>query len=40
MRILFFLFITSPTGCHALARSALSDGLEPLVAEDDEVLTP
>ncbi len=40
LMILFFLFITSPTGCHALARSALSDGLEPLVADDDEVRTP
>ena len=40
LMILFFLFITSPTGCHALARSALSDGLEPLVADEDEVLTP
>jgi len=27
--ILFFLLITSPTGCHALAQAALSQGLEP-----------
>ena len=40
LMILFFLFITSPTGCPALARSALSDGLEPLVADEDEVLMP
>lgn len=37
LMILFFLFITSPTGCHALARAALSDGVEPLVAEDEGV---
>ncbi|WP_404306554.1 monovalent cation/H(+) antiporter subunit G [Neorhodopirellula lusitana] len=27
--ILFFLTITSPSSCHALARSALAHGLEP-----------
>ena len=30
MMILFFLFVTSPTSCHALANSALAHGLEPL----------
>lgn len=37
LMVLFFLFITSPTGCHALARSAVADGLEPLVGEEEEV---
>jgi multicomponent Na+:H+ antiporter subunit G len=27
--VLFFLFLTSPTATHALARSALADGLRP-----------
>ena len=27
--ILFFLLITSPTSCHALAQAALSQGLKP-----------
>ncbi len=27
--ILFFLLITSPTSCHALAKSALSQGVQP-----------
>jgi len=27
--IIFFLLITSPTACHALAKSALAQGLEP-----------
>jgi multicomponent Na+:H+ antiporter subunit G len=27
--ILLFLWITSPTGCHALAQSALLNGLQP-----------
>ena len=27
--IIFFLLITSPTACHALAKSALVQGLEP-----------
>ena len=30
--ILFLLLITSPTSSHALAKSALNHGLEPLVA--------
>jgi len=37
LMILFFLFITSPTACHALARSAVADGLEPLVGDEEEV---
>lgn len=36
LMVLFFLFITSPTGCHALARSAMADGLEPLTGGDEE----
>jgi multicomponent Na+:H+ antiporter subunit G len=31
LMILFFLLVTSPTSCHALARSALSQGLEPVL---------
>jgi multicomponent Na+:H+ antiporter subunit G len=40
MMILFFLFITSPTGCHALARAALADGVKPLVTEEEELPRP
>ncbi|TWU23319.1 Na(+)/H(+) antiporter subunit G [Novipirellula galeiformis] len=29
--ILFFLTVTSPSSCHALARSALSHGLKPML---------
>jgi multicomponent Na+:H+ antiporter subunit G len=29
--ILFFLTVTSPSSCHALARSALSHGLKPVL---------
>ena len=29
--ILFFLLVTSPTSCHALAKSALSQGLKPVL---------
>ena len=36
LMVLFFLFITSPTACHALARAALSDGVEPAVIENEE----
>ena len=32
--ILFFLFLTSPSSCHALARSALSQGVEPILEID------
>jgi len=30
--VLFFLFVTSPTATHALARSALAEGLQPWTA--------
>lgn len=29
--ILFFLLVTSPTSCHALAKSALAQGLSPVL---------
>lgn len=29
LMILFFMLITSPTSCHALAKSALASGLRP-----------
>ena len=32
--ILGFLWITSPTACHALAQAALADGLEPRLVKD------
>ncbi len=31
LAILFFLMITSPSSCHALARSALAHGLKPVL---------
>ncbi|MEE2825308.1 MAG: monovalent cation/H(+) antiporter subunit G [Planctomycetota bacterium] len=31
LMILFFLLVTSPTSCHALAKSAISEGLEPVL---------
>jgi multicomponent Na+:H+ antiporter subunit G len=31
--VLFFLFLTSPTATHALARSALAEGLQPWTVE-------
>jgi len=31
--ILFFLFLTSPTATHALARSAIAEGLRPWTGE-------
>jgi multicomponent Na+:H+ antiporter subunit G len=34
--ITLFLLLTSPTSAHALARSALSHGLKPLVDEEEE----
>jgi multicomponent Na+:H+ antiporter subunit G len=33
LMILVFLLICSPTSCHALAQSAVIEGLRPLVAE-------
>jgi multicomponent Na+:H+ antiporter subunit G len=35
--IWFFLFITSPTSTHALAKSALTHGVEPELAETGDV---
>ena len=34
--ILFFLLVTSPTATHALAKSAVSRGVRPLLADDAE----
>jgi multicomponent Na+:H+ antiporter subunit G len=34
--ILAFLYLTSPTATHALAQSALTHGLEPVLSPDDE----
>jgi len=34
--ILFFLMITSPTACHALAHAAWTDGLKPLSLENED----
>jgi len=31
LMILFFLMVTSPTSCHALAKSALAQGLKPVL---------
>ena len=31
LMILFFLLVTSPTSCHALAKSALTQGLKPVL---------
>ena len=31
LMILFFLLVTSPTSCHALAKSALAQGVEPIL---------
>ncbi|MBC8352383.1 MAG: monovalent cation/H(+) antiporter subunit G [Planctomycetes bacterium] len=31
--ILFFLLVTSPTSCHALASAALTNGLQPELSE-------
>ena len=33
--ICFFLFITSPTSCHALASSALAHEVKPLCSEEE-----
>lgn len=38
--ILFFLTLTSPSSCHALARSALAHGLEPELEPDDPAGDP
>ena len=34
LMILFFLIVTAPTACHALAKSALSQGLKPELEND------
>lgn len=34
--ILFFLLISSPTSCHALAQAAIANGLQPLLAEAEK----
>lgn len=34
--ILFFLMVTSPTSCHALASAALANDLQPQLAEDTD----
>lgn len=36
LMILFFLLVTSPTACHALAQAALNQGLEPLHRSEPE----
>lgn len=36
--ILFFLLITSPTACHALAKSAMTQGMKPQL-ENDAIAT-
>ncbi len=33
LMILFFLYVTSPTACHALAQAALTQGLRPITAK-------
>lgn len=38
--VLFFLFVTSPTSGHALARAALYAGLRPKLTDGDDVEGP
>ncbi len=38
--VLFFLWITSPTSTHALARSALANGLEPELDDGEDQPSP
>ena len=38
--VLFFLWITSPTSTHALARSALTNGLEPELDDGEDTSFP
>ncbi len=41
LMILFFLLVTSPTSCHALAKSAISQGLEPVLdSRESELVEP
>lgn len=34
LMILFFLMVTSPTSCHALAKSAMTQGFKPVLEVD------
>ncbi len=34
--ILFFLFVVSPTSCHALAKSAIMQGLDPVTEKRED----
>jgi multicomponent Na+:H+ antiporter subunit G len=34
--ILFFLLVTSPTSTHALAKAALTRGLKPMLAKEED----
>jgi len=36
MMILFFLLITSPTSCHALAQAAVNQGVEPQLVDAED----
>jgi len=36
LTILFFLLLTSPTSAHALSKAAMSHGIRPLVAGEEE----
>ena len=38
--ILFFLLLTSPTSAHALAKSAMAQGIRPLLADEAEEEPP
>lgn len=38
--ILFFLIVASPSSCHALAKSALTQGLRPELDVDSDVELP
>ncbi len=40
LAILFFLLVTSPTATHALAQSALSHGLRPRLAHEEDDSSP
>ncbi|MCM2373129.1 monovalent cation/H(+) antiporter subunit G [Aporhodopirellula aestuarii] len=38
--ILFFLTVTSPSSCHALAKSAISHGLKPQLDVENDIELP
>ncbi|MCH2181552.1 MAG: monovalent cation/H(+) antiporter subunit G [Mariniblastus sp.] len=40
LMILFFLLVTSPTSCHALAKSAISQGMEPVLDSHEPATAP